>query len=116
MARICSGVSHETHWNGVCGLGTKVLTPAFSLALHADHFAALGDDPLAQVGDRLHILQRLTGMADHEVELDGGPAAAVDLAGGVDDLLVGDELVDDAAHPLGGGLGGQGKPAGAADP
>ena len=28
LALICSGVSQETHWNGVCDLGTNVLTPA----------------------------------------------------------------------------------------
>ena len=42
-----------------------------------------------------------------------GPAARIDGAGGLEQLLVGDELVDDAAHALGGGFGSQREPAGA---
>ena len=42
------------------------------------------------------------------------PAAGVDLARGVDQVFVGDELVDDAAHAFGGGFGRERKSAGAA--
>ena len=95
----------------MCGLGMKVLTPACTLALSAQRFAPFGQHALAQVGDGLHIFERLGGMADHEVELDVRPAARIDFAGGLEQLLVGDELVDDAPHPFGGRLGRQREPA-----
>ena len=86
-------------------MGTKVLTPTFSFTFQPDHFASFGNNALAQVRDRLHIFQCFAGMTDHEIQLDRRPAAAVNFARGVDDLFVGDELVDDAAHPFGGGFG-----------
>ncbi len=50
-------------------------------------------------------------MADHEIELDTGPAAAVDLLGGAQQILGGDGFVDDVAQAIGGGLGRKGEAA-----
>jgi hypothetical protein len=87
LASICLSVSQGTHWKGVCGLGTKVLTPACSLTLLPATLRPFGDDRFAQVGDSLHVFQGFGGVSDHEIELDGQPAAAVDFAGGIEQRL-----------------------------
>ena len=114
LAWICSGVSQETHWNGVCDFGTKVLTPAFSLTFMPITLRPSANDAFAQVGNGLHIFERFAGMTDHEIQLDRCPAAAINFARGVDDVFIGDEFVDDAAHPFGGGFGRERESAGAA--
>ena len=94
----------------------KVLTPACTCARRPMHLAAFGQHRLAQVGDGLHVFERFGGVADHKVQLDRCPAARVDLAGGLQQLFGADGLVDDLAHALGGGFGGQGEPAAAQSP
>ena len=77
----------------------------------AQYFAPLGQHTFAQVRDGLHVFERLGGMADHEVEFDVGPATRIDCSGGLEQLVVCDELVDDAPHPLGGCFRRQREPA-----
>ena len=95
------------------GFGHEGAYASVQFRFHADHFASLRQNLLAQVGDRLHIFQGFAGVTDHEVQLDRRPAAAVDLARGVDDLFIRDKFIDDTAHPFGGGFGREGKAAGA---
>ena len=68
---------------------------------------------MRQIGDRLHVLQRLRRVADHEVELDRRPAAAVDLARGIEQRFGRDRLVDHVPQPVRGSLGrkGEARPA-----
>ncbi len=66
---------------------------------------------VGQLGDGVHVLHGLRRVADHEVELDGGPAAAEDLLGGPQQVLGGDGLVDHVAQAVGGGFGGEGEAA-----
>jgi len=85
--------------------------PHVDAGLAAVQLAPLGQHRLAQVGDGLHVVERLLRVADHEIELDRAPAARVNLARGVDHLLVRHGLVDDVAHLLGGCFRSQGEAA-----
>ncbi len=66
----------------------------------AVQLAPFAQHRLRQIGNRLHIFQRLAGMADHEVQLDRPPAAREDFARRLDHLRRGNELVDHAPHVL----------------
>src|SRR5688572_7992604 len=44
-------------------------------------------------------------MSDHEIQLDGCPATAIDLTRRIDDFFVGNKFVDNTAHTLGRGFG-----------
>ena len=61
-------------------LGHERAHPDAHGRLLAQHLEADLADLVRQVGDGLHVVERLRRMADHEVDLDRGPAAAVDLA------------------------------------
>ena len=52
-------------------------------------------------------------MSDHEVEFNVHPAAGVNLAGRVQQLLIGDVFVDDPTHSFSGRLRGEGETTGA---
>ena len=67
------------------------------------------ENPAADLGDRQDVLHRLAGQADHEVELEGAPAAAEGQLGTPGDLLVTDPFVDHVAQALTAGLGGEGE-------
>ncbi len=71
-------------------------------------------DRVDHVGDGLDVLHPLAGEPDHEVELDGLPAALEDLPGHVEHLLGWNGLVDHGAHAVGAGLGCEGEPGVAA--
>ena len=62
----------------------------------------------AEPDDLAHVRLVLRGQPDHEVELHPRPPARKDALGGLEDLRQGDVLVDDVAHPLAAGLGGEG--------
>ena len=87
---------------------------------HPRETELLGDvpDPLAGLGDADHVLLGLAGQTHDEVHLHPVVAALEDPLGRGQDVLVADVLVDDVAHPLGAGLGGEGQPrdADALDP
>ena len=101
------------HWNGVWGLGTK---PAHR-GHHVDRLRwwrrPISTHRRRQLGDAEDVLVALGGQADEEVQLHPPPALA---EGGVDravEVLLGDQLVDDLAHPPRPALGREGE-AGAA--
>ena len=77
----------------------------------AQRFTSFRQHTLAQIDNGLHVFDRFGGVADHEIELEAVPAARVDFTGGLEQLLVGDEFINDAPHPLGGCLGRQREPA-----
>ncbi len=52
-----------------------------------DDLAPARQDRLAQIGNRLHIFDGFRGVPDHEIELDGLPAALVNGAGHVEQVL-----------------------------
>jgi hypothetical protein len=64
----------------------------------SDNPAAFRQDCLTQVDDRLDIFQGFRRMADHEVQLDGWPATAIDFTRGLKQLGSGYGLIDDLAH------------------
>ncbi len=78
---------------------------------HVDVAAVAGEFtlPLHLAGefhDAVHVLHGLGRKTNHEVELDQAPAVAVHRAGVIEQRLLGDPLVDDAAQPLASRLGG----------
>ncbi len=94
-------------------LGDKRADADVDVGFLAQDFAPLGQHALAQVDDRLHVLQRLFRMADHEVEFDSAPATRIDGASSFNHLFVGYVLVDDVAHFLGSGFRREGESAAA---
>ena len=58
-----------------------------------------------QIANRHQIGVVLGRQADHVIELQALDAAREDQLGAIEDLFVGDRLVDDAAQPIGAGLG-----------
>jgi hypothetical protein len=73
--------------------------------LAAADLAAGLDDLLGELGDLQHVLVGLGRQPAHEVELDLPPAGPVRRRDGVDEVLLGDHLVDDLAQPLAAALG-----------
>ena len=63
----------------------------------------------AHVGDAEDVLVLLGRQPDHEIELGPVPAPREDPPAGLVDVLLADVLVDDVAHPLRAGLGGEGE-------
>ncbi len=61
-------------------------------------------DRQVRVPNRHEVLVGLAGKPDHEVELQVLDAGPEDQVGPVEDLVVGDRLVDHAAKPIGSGL------------
>ena len=57
-----------------------------------------------QIANRHQVLVGLGRQADHVVQLQVLDAAREDQLGAVEDLVVRDRLVDDAAQPIGAGL------------
>ena len=104
------GVGRDPLEGGV-GLGDEGAHPGVDPGPFPQHLAAFLQDGLAQVRDGFHVVQGLPGMANHEVEFDGGPAPAVDFPGRFQELLCAHRLIDDVAHAFRRGLGGQGEPA-----
>jgi len=80
--------------------------------LATQRLAPLSQNTLAQIHDSLNILDRLAGMADHEIELDVHPTACINFTSRIEQLLIGNELVDDTAHAFGGSLRGECEPTG----
>src|SRR5665648_1170211 len=76
--------------------------------LQTQVFAAERLQPPNQLDDCLDVLVPLLGQADHEVKLDGGVAQRESLPSRVDDIRLGDVLVDDVAQALAARLWGQG--------
>jgi hypothetical protein len=72
------------------------------------------DDLLGQLGDLEDVLVGLGRQAAHEVELDLPPAGAIGRGDGVDQVVLGDHLVDDLADPLTAPFGGEGEAGSAA--
>ncbi len=81
------------------------------LGLLAHDAAADAHHRPGQVGDGFHILIGLRGVADHEVHLDRRPAAAVNIFGGLEQVVGGDRLVDDITQAVGRGFGRKGEAA-----
>ena len=79
---------------------------AADVTLAADPAPGL-DDPLGKVGDLQHVLVGLGGQATHEVELHVAPAGRVGGSDGVDQVILGDHLVDHPAQALGAALGSE---------
>ena len=96
------------HGRGAAPVGLPLL------AERVLHPLADAPRPLADLHDLADVGLLLRGEADHEVELHLRPAAGEDPLGGLHELRLGDVLVDDVAHPLAAGLGGEGH-AGRAD-
>ena len=70
--------------------------------------AGRGQDLLQQQGDGFDVVGGLARQADHEVHLDLLPAVLPGDVQGLEDLGVGDILVDGPAQPLAAGLGNDG--------
>ena len=73
--------------------------------LAAAHLAPGLDDAARHVGDLQDVLVGLGGQAAHEVQLHLTPARAVCGGNGVDEVVLGDHLVDDLADALAAALG-----------
>ena len=110
MARISSRSGWEAHWKGVWGLGTMVETPTVTRARRPWKRLPDGQHGAGQGGDPGHVLRRLGGQADHEVQLDRLPALGVGQLGGAQGVRLRDPLVDHLAQALRPGLGGEGQP------
>ena len=60
-----------SHWNGVCGFGTKFETQTWTVNRPPAIIAPPDlPGPDAEVDDALHLRERLAGQADHEVHLE----------------------------------------------
>jgi hypothetical protein len=105
---VCSTLIIASHWNGVWGFGTNVETPRLTFARGFTARPVLVH-PVGQVADGGHVLVGLGRQADHEIELHRVPTAAVDLLGHGHQVVVGDPLVDDRAHPVRGRLRREGE-------
>src|SRR3954447_18913789 len=100
-ASVSSWPSWPTHWNGVWGLGPNPADrDGAADVARPGHLAAGGDDLLRQVGDLQDVVVGLGRQAAHEVELDLAPARGVRGGHRVDQVLLGDHLVDDLADAL----------------
>ena len=110
-----SSASIAHHWNGVCGLGTCVETLTVTFGGRPRRARCLTRLPTARArpptrDDPAHVVVFLGRQADHEVELHRRPAAREDALGRLDELLLGDVLVDDVAHALRARLGREREP------
>lgn len=114
-ASVSAALSCGAHWKGVLRLGHEAADGdrAADVVLAGD-LAALGDHVDRHVTDLEDVLVGLGGQAAHEVQLHLTPAVAVRGGHRPDQVLLGDHLVDDLAHPLGAALGGEGETGAAA--
>ena len=71
------------------------------------------DDVHGHVLDPQDVLVGLGGQPTHEVQLHLTPSVAEGRGHGVDEVLLGDLLVDDPAHPFRAALGSEGEPGSA---
>ena len=93
---------------GRVGLGHVVGGGDADAGAVADDLASDLLDLRGPVDDAFDVGHGLGRQADHEVELDRGPALLEGVAGGVEQVLFVDDLADGIAQPLRAGLGGEG--------
>ena len=106
---------HRHPLEGGVGLGHERADADAHVGLVAQDAAPDGQHLFGEIGNGLDVVERLGWVADHEVHLDRFPAAAVDLFGSLQQIIVWDRLIDDVAQAVGGGFGREGE-AGAAAP
>jgi hypothetical protein len=96
------GLGHvRAHADGDAGRAVRDHRAFFGRFAHLAHRAfALVERAFARLDDAADVFVLLGGQADHEVELHAVPALAEDALGRLEQLLLGDVLVDDVAHPL----------------
>jgi len=94
---------------GGVGLGHKGADPDIDLAASASVSVGLFFGLHCQLSNGVDVLHGLGRQADHEIELHDLPAQGEGVPAGVQQVLLGNTLVDDPAQALAAGLGGQGK-------
>lgn len=92
-------------------LGDKRRNPDIQLCPVTDGFMTFGKHLLTKICDCLYVVKGFFGMTDHEVQLDGGPTAGIDLVSGLEQLLGAHRFIDDRAHMLSGSFRRQGETA-----
>ena len=108
MRRSSTSVFMPNHWNGVNALGTNPPTLTVTDAVVPVGLGQL-DAAAGQLDDAERVLVGLGGEPGEEVELHPPPALAERRVDRGVEVFLGDELVDDLAHPPGAGLGGEGE-------
>ena len=96
-----------SHCSGVFGFGTRPLSDGMILPGTAKFLSGFEHpvlDPLDQHKHLVEVFVRFGRQADHHIELDGQHSAIENGAADIDDLVVGQILVDDAAQPVGAGF------------
>ena len=115
MSRLaCSKYSRGLWANqpkGVCGLGTNQLTVMLILPVLPSTSRRSFASRQVRSTICLHVVERLAGQADHEVQLELLPAGFVRLLDGREQVAVLQGLVDDLPEPLAGGFHGDGQAA-----
>ncbi len=95
------------HWHpleGCMGLGYQCADTNAHVGLFAQHALAHGQHLFGQIGNRLHIFERLRRVANHKVHLDRRPPALIDFLRRTQQILRRNRFVDYITQPVGGGL------------